>query len=271
MSDGGTCSSSSTRIRGIVHARCSQRHAHPHRRRVQRAVLIVWSLLDKSCVYLRQFAEHADGLYFSPNGKLVVRVLEGECKDFYPSSRAPRGPPRRGSRWRRPTWRTPRGRPTAPPSPSGTPRPSTRCIYRPRRYQTGSLQAFIERRGPRGFDAPRGVPEAVYSPRVRSTSAFGCSRTCRGGCSRSCRTRTPSCFPRRVAVYRGGGGGRRAFADSPIPVCYSTATAKTMTTTTTTRTRTTPGRRTTPPGVTADGANRRGGRTFGTGTRRAFG
>ena len=68
----------------------------------------------------------------SPNTRTGDRVLPerqvhprsssaASAKITSPSSRAPRGPPRPGSRWRRPTWRTPRGHPTAPPSPCGTP------------------------------------------------------------------------------------------------------------------------------------------------------
>ena len=42
----------------------------------------VWSLLDKSCVYLRQ-PKYADaGIDFSPNGKFILVCERRECKDF---------------------------------------------------------------------------------------------------------------------------------------------------------------------------------------------
>ena len=106
---------------GCVHARWSPNGTHILTVAEFNVRCAVWSLLDKSCVYLRQ-PKYADaGIDFSPNGKFILVCDAASAKITSPSSRAPRGPPRPGSRWRRPTWRTPRGHPTAPPSPCGTP------------------------------------------------------------------------------------------------------------------------------------------------------
>ena len=66
---------------GCVHARWSPNGTHILTVAEFNVRCSVWSLLDKSCVYLRQpkFADR--GIEFSPNGKFILVVERRECKD----------------------------------------------------------------------------------------------------------------------------------------------------------------------------------------------
>ena len=67
---------------GCVHARWSPNGTHILTVAEFNVRCAVWSLLDKSCVYLRQ-PKYADaGIDFSPNGKFILVCERRECKDF---------------------------------------------------------------------------------------------------------------------------------------------------------------------------------------------
>ena len=254
---------------GCVHARWSPNGTHILTVAEFNVRCSVWSLLDKSCVYLRQpkFADR--GIEFSPNGKFILVVERRECKDHVSVVSCS-------------TWTTAARFQVATTdladatwSPDGTaiavwdaPTEHALHVYRPDGLKLASYE-------PSSGGAAAGVRVGAWCPRGGLLATGSLDQRARLFSHVSWRMLAELAhpdavvFPTTVAVYREVEEVDGVLVGRPIPACYSTTAAKTTTTTTP---RTTPGRRTTPRWESVgDGANRRGGRTSGTGTRRAFG
>lgn len=67
---------------GCVHARWSPKGTHILTVADFNVRCSVWSLLDKSCVYLRAPKYGDAGIQFSPNGKFILVAERRECKDY---------------------------------------------------------------------------------------------------------------------------------------------------------------------------------------------
>ena len=67
---------------GCVHARWSPKGTHVLTVADFNVRCSVWSLLDKSCVYLRAPKYGDAGIQFSPNGKFILVAERRECKDY---------------------------------------------------------------------------------------------------------------------------------------------------------------------------------------------